>query len=320
MIEYSYHLSLTSGIAGTPERPLSELGFKGYLSYWSAVVLRTLALALDDDDADIAARLLPLPVAATGGSGSSPSKKSAMEAAAASNSQEASKTSKEQQKAAARIRAALLFGTSPLESKEAGPSKAISSSSQPSLSSQGDAASSPATGDDREQDQQASPGEEASASTSSTTRVKLDRAARHLLPHHPSDKPATTSIAATATSSSSAIASIPRDVPCLATTLERLSIAANLRVEDTAFALAECGLLKMRMKGLPEMIDGEGNQPLIADAAAEAATATMGEGDVMGSGKAVAQMVILVTRDAVRKAMRDRGVKRPVLEMQYVFA
>ncbi|PWN28833.1 acyl-CoA N-acyltransferase, partial [Jaminaea rosea] len=42
MIEYSYHLSLTSGIAGTPERPLSELGFKGYLSYWSAVVLRTL--------------------------------------------------------------------------------------------------------------------------------------------------------------------------------------------------------------------------------------------------------------------------------------
>ncbi|SPO38297.1 uncharacterized protein PSFLO_03774 [Pseudozyma flocculosa] len=45
MIEFSYALSARQGMLGTPERPLSDLGLKGYVSFWSAVVVRTLLIA-----------------------------------------------------------------------------------------------------------------------------------------------------------------------------------------------------------------------------------------------------------------------------------
>ena len=47
MIEFSYYLSAAQGMLGTPERPLSDLGFKGYLSFWTAVLLRALAGCFD---------------------------------------------------------------------------------------------------------------------------------------------------------------------------------------------------------------------------------------------------------------------------------
>ncbi|SPO22482.1 related to histone acetyltransferase [Ustilago trichophora] len=47
MIEFSYYLSAGQGMLGTPERPLSDLGFKGYLSFWTAVLLRALAECFD---------------------------------------------------------------------------------------------------------------------------------------------------------------------------------------------------------------------------------------------------------------------------------
>lgn len=47
MIEFSYYLSATKGMLGTPERPLSDLGLKGYLSFWTAVLLRALAGCFD---------------------------------------------------------------------------------------------------------------------------------------------------------------------------------------------------------------------------------------------------------------------------------
>ncbi|KAK9893793.1 acyl-CoA N-acyltransferase, partial [Cystobasidium minutum MCA 4210] len=43
MIEFSYELSsraLYSRRAGTPERPLSDLGLRGYLQYWTSVLIR----------------------------------------------------------------------------------------------------------------------------------------------------------------------------------------------------------------------------------------------------------------------------------------
>uniref|UniRef100_V5ET61 histone acetyltransferase n=2 Tax=Kalmanozyma brasiliensis (strain GHG001) TaxID=1365824 RepID=V5ET61_KALBG len=47
MIEFSYYLSAAQGMLGTPERPLSDLGFKGYLSFWTAVLLRALHCCFD---------------------------------------------------------------------------------------------------------------------------------------------------------------------------------------------------------------------------------------------------------------------------------
>jgi histone acetyltransferase MYST1 len=37
-----YELSRQQGEAGSPERPLSDLGLKSYLSYWTATLIRFL--------------------------------------------------------------------------------------------------------------------------------------------------------------------------------------------------------------------------------------------------------------------------------------
>ncbi|KAG9310343.1 acyl-CoA N-acyltransferase [Chiua virens] len=40
MIEFSYELSRRTGKVGTPERPLSDLGLRSYLTYWVATLIR----------------------------------------------------------------------------------------------------------------------------------------------------------------------------------------------------------------------------------------------------------------------------------------
>lgn len=50
LIELSYVLSRRDQVAGTPERPLSALGLKGYIAYWTAAVLRMLQRAFDEDE------------------------------------------------------------------------------------------------------------------------------------------------------------------------------------------------------------------------------------------------------------------------------
>jgi len=42
LIAFSYELSKVEGKIGSPEKPLSKLGEKGYLAYWSSVIAQTL--------------------------------------------------------------------------------------------------------------------------------------------------------------------------------------------------------------------------------------------------------------------------------------
>ena len=42
LIEFSYELSIKEGRTGTPERPLSDLGFRSYISWWGQKILTLL--------------------------------------------------------------------------------------------------------------------------------------------------------------------------------------------------------------------------------------------------------------------------------------
>ena len=42
LIEFSYELSIKEGRTGTPERPLSDLGFRSYISWWAQKILTLL--------------------------------------------------------------------------------------------------------------------------------------------------------------------------------------------------------------------------------------------------------------------------------------
>lgn len=54
MIEFSYELSRRAGKVGTPERPLSDLGLRSYLTYWVATIVRFLRHLLSVLPADCA--------------------------------------------------------------------------------------------------------------------------------------------------------------------------------------------------------------------------------------------------------------------------
>ncbi len=42
LIEFSYHLSKLENKKGTPERPLSDLGFRSYVNFWAINIIRYL--------------------------------------------------------------------------------------------------------------------------------------------------------------------------------------------------------------------------------------------------------------------------------------
>ncbi|CAO1632179.1 unnamed protein product [Parajaminaea phylloscopi] len=363
MIEFSYLLSARAAIVGTPERPLSELGFKGYVSYWSAAVLRTLALAFNDSESEISSKLLPQALPA-----GSPQKTGDANASThgVGVSKEAGHVSKAQRKASIKARSILLGIVDPnrrdvssealfaeglakqLEDDEELTAEELADLRKVRRSALGFAGEVPralaaklaslstspnkqgaVSGDQGDSGegtakQSGTAGEGAGATPSRST---LDRAARHLTPvnNKASAKPITAPASALAAASPAASLEglTTSDGFALATTLDLLSQAANLRVEDAAFALSECGLLSQRLKASPQDVrywvgaDGlsVGDDVGAADVKSPPVAGSNGN-HATGSQDGP---LILISRQSVRRALVERGIKRPVLDPQYVF-
>ncbi|MCO5566195.1 hypothetical protein L7F22_019871 [Adiantum nelumboides] len=248
MIEFSYHLSAINSVAGTPERPLSDLGLRGYLTFWSAVALRTLALFFYDQDEDVQGRILPPIYTSTSSS-------RANKQQAQPNAATLAIFHQRQKDECLRIRRILVGKALPGDKQPKAITKSTGKRARPSSES-GDVPSS--LDEDPAKKKLAS---EVSDPTLSQNDV--------IEPIHPLLK----------LEESESVT--------LNTTLERLSEATNLRMEDLTLALSKCGLLQ-RKASKKEL---------------ETANDTI---------------QLFITRDLVRTSLRKFNVKRPILDVNYV--
>ncbi|KAF8631362.1 hypothetical protein AX15_002447 [Amanita polypyramis BW_CC] len=85
-------------------------------------------------------------------------------------------------------------------------------------------------------------------------------------------------------------------------TLADIARATNLRVEDAAFALNECGLLMKRIKAR----EAEGGQ---GERNTEDGTGLAG----VGAGD-----VVVLTREMVEKIAKEKSVKKPCMDIAFV--
>lgn len=237
-----YYLSSLSTTLGTPERPLSDLGFKGYLSYWCAVVLRTLCLFFYDQQPSIQSCLLPLSQALV-----TPTRHKTSAQTIAGN---LAMAESRQRREILRIRRALL-------------------------------------GSFRDKD------DARKVEDALTDESKLN-VAKRLSKGWAGEmqRPAESSADHKASNIEMNASSIPMVMDPLLeltatifeTTLDRLSQATNLRLDDLCYAMAELGLLSWAKAG---------------DANQEVKTIT-------------------ISQDAVRKAIEFNRIKRPILDTNYI--
>ncbi|KAF8627298.1 hypothetical protein AX17_006343 [Amanita inopinata Kibby_2008] len=103
-------------------------------------------------------------------------------------------------------------------------------------------------------------------------------------------------------------------------TLSDIARATNLRVEDAAFALNECGLLVKRIKAREIEQEKEERERLRERRLSLATAATSGTGPRSRGGVAsvgVSDMIVL-TRQMVEEVARERNVKKPCMDMAFV--
>ncbi|CAD6884533.1 unnamed protein product [Tilletia caries] len=310
MIEFSYYLSaLSGGNIGTPERPLSDLGLKGFLSYWTSVLLRTLALAfLTSHDT----KEPPVLLLATTSLKLEPHEV--------------------RMNATLRIRRLLLGFPAPRVNE------------RPSLSNLSFFHKPREEWTEREVEEfkkvRRAPigwaGEVMSRKQVKRRRTDTPVAGESIADveqqqqqqQQQQEQPAETTYEHPLLNPSARILSFQ-------TTLERLSIACNLRTEDLSFAMAEIGLLNWRVRDKDSeaivIPIGEGAAEKentraggLAAAAAEQAMGNPavkkrgGGGNVAGKKKEGEVGVVLITRDAVWEKIGERRLKKPVLDEAYI--
>jgi hypothetical protein len=243
-----YYLSSLTSALGTPERPLSDLGFKGYLSYWCAVVLRTLALFFYDQNPSILSCLLPASQALT-----TPTRHKTLPQTIAGN---IAMVEARQRRETLRIRRVLMGVPVPDKDDAAKIEEALQDDSKLNVA------------------KRMSKGW---AGEVQRTTGEVDHKAA--------------GVAAADSSATISLASIAVNDPLLDltdtsfnTTLERLSLATNLRLDDLCYALAELGLLSWAKAG--DDLDGV--------------------------------KTIAISQGAVRKAIEYNRIKRPILDVNYI--
>lgn len=285
MIEFSYELSRRAGKIGTPERPLSDLGLRSYLTYWVATIirfLRRLLSVLPNDCAQVTTD-----------------------------------------------------GSAPIFSQGVMPTEIPQTHSAPLSHSQ---RSQPPSELAFHHTQLApSPAEDIPSSTSMSTHHKRKRAPKGFdgeLPHPPTSPSfyqyASHSLTPPTSTSATKPASTPAPAPVpgmhnafrkiittpnpdgsatshvvVRCTLADIARATNLRVDDAAFALAECGLLE-RVRVVTRR-DGDGD-------------AGVGEDDKMEDEdqEQSERVVMAITREMVEAVARERHVKEMCLSLAHV--
>lgn len=321
MIEFSYYLSALAQtkdcLLGTPERPLSDLGLQGYLSYWSSVALRALAIIFNDCDADVRSRLLPATYDLD-----APARSRFHAQTTAATAALAEERLREE---CLRMRRALLGLAPPRKVEKGRAQRAMSGTTMPSTS------------------------DEAHYSTTAATRrgmkgwagevPRLRPTGSRQSAGHGADDSSSPSTSANDGSSSQdtqlqvmasahpllQVNDAGQVVPLLGveTSLERLAQAVNLRMDDLCFALSECGLLRRKIEVDEEreaaaLVTGADDMELDAVTRTEDKQNDPRKHVTSVKEQAMADVMVLVlTRDDVRDAMRRMQVKRPIFDVRY---
>ncbi|KAI6159459.1 acyl-CoA N-acyltransferase [Pisolithus thermaeus] len=277
MIEFSYELSRRAGKIGTPERPLSDLGLRSYLTYWVATIVRFLRHLLS---------VLPSDCAQVTTEGVAPilSQGRPLSELAAYDTQLALPSAEDVPRSMG-ISTHLKRKRAPKGFDGELPHAPIS----PSFHRHDPRGLTPAT------------------STSATVPTFTPAPTPAQVPGAHDILASSRKIITTPNPDGSATSHVV--VRC---TLADIARATNLRVDDAAFALAECGLLeRVQVAARRRGADGNGG-------ASEEDKMDDGDEDGVEGQDHSGRVVIAITRERVEAVARERHVKEMCLSLAHV--
>jgi hypothetical protein len=286
-----YYLSSFTPILGTPERPLSDLGYKGYLSYWSAVILRTLAILFYDRQPDIFNVLLPASHSII-----SPSKHKLVTQSATNSLALAEARLKRE---TLRLRRILLG--QPLRRSEIPDSKRSEDGHrEESKSKNGNRRS--LKGWDGEVPRSLSESNNLEGKEEHKEQQQHQQSSS-ILPIAAKEEEEEEEVRQYVLDSDTTVEQLNTPLS-IETTLDRLSLATNIRYDDLCFAMTEMGLLRWAKDVHNSNGQQGGLQPVSSERKRKVEA-----GDIS---------MVVIFHDMVRQAIKHNRIKRPVLDVNYV--